>query len=113
MARYTQMVKVAQEHTNNDYGFEYIGIRAQEVSATVGDIVMHCSYIWDDGDQTEELLDGVCAMNINNCQPNVHLYSYPGKYIVVLGCEQADDGEDYGEIIMIQPTVLAVYECDE
>ncbi len=111
MAKYAKMAEIATEHKNKDYDYDCIGIRAQEVPASVGEIIDHCSLIWDDGEQTDEELIGVCAIDINQCvSRNSNKYlSYPGEYVLVLGCNRADGGEDIGEIIMVNPVVLAVY----
>lgn len=110
MARYSQMIEIAAEHISKDYDFDYVGIRAQEVPATVGEIMSHKSLVWVDGEETEEELNGVSAIKLNLCKPQNGLYGYPGNWILILGSNAIEYGEDECEIIMEEPVVLAVYE---
>lgn len=89
-----------------EYGF--IGIRVQDEAfgLHVGDTVMHNSHIWDDGEDTEEELDGVCAMNLRAL--DMIICEYYGETILVLGSDDAEYGDDLGEIVMRDAKVLAV-----
>jgi len=112
MASYSKMIEIASEHMNADYGFDYIGVRAQEEPATVGETMSHKSLVWVDGEETDEELNGVSAIKLNLCKPQRDLYGYPGNWILVLGSNGIEYGEDEGEIIMEKPVVLAVYEVE-
>lgn len=92
------------------YGF--IGIRVQEETygLTVGDTVAHNSKVWVDGDETDEELDGVSAMNINALDA-VQGY-YFGACVLILGSNYAGYGEDAGEIIMRDAKVLAIIDVN-
>lgn len=94
--------------------FAYLGIRVQEETygLNVGDKIVHNSSVWVDGVETDEELDGVCATNYNG---GVYLAQneYFGRYVLLLGDNRAEYGEDDGEIIMYCPTVLAIWEVEE
>lgn len=89
-----------------EYG--YIGIRVQEEAfgLKVGDTVTHNSMVWVDGDETDEELDGVSAMDINHI--DIVDCEYFGNCVLVLGSNYTELGEDLGEIIMKDAKVLAV-----
>lgn len=116
MARYTIMIEIAKEHMGK-HSYTYIGICAQEVPAEIGEVMSHQSYVWEDGNQTDERLPGVCAVDIEYLAGRTASISdpagYPGEYIVVLGADEVEYGEDAGEIIMRQPAVLAMYEVEK
>ena len=101
----------------DDLRFEhgFVGIRIQEdtYGLRAGDAVDHLSHIWDDGEDTGEELSGVSALNANDfayfasfggCVP------YIGRTVLVLGADSASYGEDDGELIMEDATVLAVLQ---
>lgn len=93
--------------------YAYIGIRVQEETygLKVGDKVIHNSRVWVDGEETEEELDGISATmysamaNTNN--------EYFGEYVLILGDNKMNYGEDEGEIILSYPTVLAILKVDD
>ena len=94
--------------------FAFLGVRVQEETygLSVSDKIVHSSRVWVDGDETDEELDGVCATNYSN---GVYLTQneYFGRYVLLLGDNKAEYGEDDGEIIMYCPTVLAIWEVEE
>lgn len=94
--------------------FAYLGVRVQDETygLSVGDKIVHSSSVWVDGVETAEELDGVCATMYND---GVYLTQneYFGKYVLLLGDNKAEYGEDDGEIIMYCPTVLAIWEVEE
>ena len=91
--------------------YDYIGIRVQEgtYGVQVGQTVSHCSSVWDDGKQTGALLDGICAVNAKiAAQYNLGFGAYSGDTVMILGSNYVSYGEDDSEIIMRNPTVLAI-----
>lgn len=94
--------------------FAYLGVRVQDETygLTVGDKIVHSSRVWVDGVETDDELDGVCATMYND---GVYLSQnqYLGKYVLLLGDNRIDHGEDDGEIIMYCPTVLAIWKVEE
>lgn len=110
MASMTDIRKALNSLDLDELGaaYEHIGIRVQEESygLTVGDTMEHNSHIWEDGDDTEEEIDGVCAMNVKSL--NMISCEYFGQTILVLGSYDVEYGEDLGEIIMRDAEVLAI-----
>ena len=99
----------------DDLCFEhgYVGIRIQEsdFGLRAGDTVDHRSLVWDRGCETEDELPGVCALDARHfsgiaqcggCVP------YSGRTVLLLGADRITYGEDEGELIMEDATVLAV-----
>ncbi len=93
---------------NFDYGFDYIGIRVQEEPAIEG-ILNHQSVQWTNGEETDEKLNGVCAINVNDDVNHLINYQgYHGDWLLLLGSNNIEYGEDDGEIIMIDPYVIEI-----
>lgn len=99
----------------DDLCFEhgYVGIRIQEsdFGLRADDAVDHRSLVWDHGFETEDELPGVCALDARHfgsiasrggCVP------YIGRTVLLLGANRVTYGEDEGELIMEDATVLAV-----
>ena len=96
-------------------GYEYIGLRAQEQEFSLGTIT-HNSVNWVDGTETDEELDGVCAVSA------MHRYAlprdiekriaamdrYPGEHLAILVSDSASYGEDANEIVMRDAEVVAI-----
>ena len=83
--------------------YETFGIRVQEEAFELGKID-HVSKVWIDGEETDEELDGFCAVKPAMYQPGY----YNGKHIAILGCNNCTTGEDAGEIIMEDAEVLYI-----
>lgn len=111
MASRESVIKVLGEIDMAEFEDEYecVGIRVQEDSygQRVGDVMDHNSRVWIDGDETEEELDGVCAIKSNMTGVACE---YFGNTVLVLGSNCYTYGEDAGEVIMQEPTVLAIIE---
>lgn len=111
MASMKDIVKAIDMNSIDEDGlYAYIGIRVQDdaYGLHVGQTVEHSSHVWVDGEDTEDELDGVCAINYEAIRfVNAE---YFGDTIIVLGSQNAEYGEDVGEIIMQDAVVLAVVE---
>ena len=81
--------------------YEIVGIRVQDKPFELGEV----SHVWDDGEDTGEELDGVCAIKFDMAK-NSHLYS--GDHVAVLAGNRYSFGEDPGEIIIEDPVVVEV-----
>jgi len=91
----------------NDYelDYTYIGIRIQEQPFELG-ALDHNSVVWDDGEETDEELNGACAINHTmldaiNCE-------YVGDHIAIIAGDSVEYGEDAGEIIIADAEVISV-----
>lgn len=93
---------------DEDGRYEYIGIRVQDdaYGMQVGQTVEHNSHVWIDGDETDEELNGVCAIYAEAI--GRISTTYYGDTVIILGSQSAEYGEDDGEIIMQDAVVLAV-----
>lgn len=86
------------------YDYEVVGIRVQEVPFELGDME-HRSYVWVDGDETDEELNGVCVIKAEFAE----LASiYFGDHVAVIAGNSYSYGEDDGEIIIEDPVVVEV-----
>jgi len=109
MKSFKEIYEIAQKvKENNDYDF--IGIRVQEdFNEKIGDILTHQSYVWIDGEKTEELLNGVCAIDANRLNHTLCNGAYSGDVILILGCNgYCERGEDVAEIIMDNPVIIDI-----
>lgn len=92
------------------FSFEYdaIGIRFQEVPFSIGKMD-HVSHVWDDGDDTGEELNGVCAIKYTKLAEVMRYgVEYPGDHIAIIGSDYCEGGEDIGEIIIRDAEVLEI-----
>jgi len=104
-----QIHDIARNLQTYDYG--YVGLRAQEsdYGMTVGDKADHQSTLWDDGEMTEDLLDGICCISAREAARRVLSFgAYMGNVIIVLGSNHSEHGEDDGELILRDAVVLDI-----
>lgn len=99
-----EMIQKAKDAAE-DAGYDYMrfGIRVQEEEFRLGTID-HKSHVWVDGEDTEEELDGISAMDINH----ISNIQYFGSHVALIGCNEYESGEDAGEIIMKDASVIAI-----
>lgn len=102
----TEMIEQARaiaDELSMDY--EVFGVRVQDVPFTMG-AMDHASHVWDNGDDTGEELDGVCAQDVKTL--NKYHNVYYGDYIAVVAGNDYSYGEDAGELIISDPVVVAI-----
>lgn len=92
------------EEIRNESEFEYIGIRVQEDEFTKGEILDN-SYVWIDGEMTDEELDGTCAVNLDDAEL---ANNYFGEHVALIAGYSAERGTDLGEIIIRNAEVIEV-----
>ena len=83
---------------------EYVGIRVQENEFTKGEILDN-SFVWVDGEMTDEELDGTCAVKLEDAEL---IKGYFGDHIAIIGSDSMEYGQDLGEIILRDAEVLEV-----
>lgn len=116
---YSKIQEIANSIDLDEVEYDNIGIRIQSEThgLKVGDVVEHCSYVWDDGNETDEQLDGVCAVSVRSVQNHSNYGSdwggYPGNVVVILGSNYCEGGNDVCEIIMRDAIVLGIMEVSE
>ena len=87
---------------NSEY--EYIGVRVQESEFVEGEI-LEPSFVWVDGEMTDEELDGTCAVKIEDVRL---ANNYFGDHVAIIGSNSMEYGQDLGEIILRDAEVLEV-----
>lgn len=96
---------------NNDWDIEYgkFGIRIQELPFELGPMD-HNSRVWVDGEETDEELDGVCAIDLNAPEAAESLKGngYFGSYIALIASNSYEYGFDAGEVILKDAEVLYI-----
>ena len=85
--------------------YEKIAIRVQDVPFSIGPMD-HCSHVWVDGEETEDLLDGICAQDIATIDQ--YHNNYFGSHIALVAGNDYTYGEDYGEVIISDAVVIAI-----
>jgi hypothetical protein len=100
--------------------YDHIGVRFTDHEAAVGEELPH-SYVWDDGEWTDETLSGASALEVrrgenvpkkvtdNHSTPG-HAAGYEGKHAYLIGAPDSNYGEDDGEIVMRHPKVIAILD---
>ena len=92
----------------NGLDYDYIGFRVQEVPFSLGGM-NHRSHVWDDGNDTGEELDGVCALDVRSMFFRPSRYGeYIGDYAAIVAGNYAEYGVDAGEIVISDPVVVEV-----
>ena len=89
------------------YEYEVIGIRVQEEEFQLGEMD-HVSHIWDDGEDTGEELDGVCADSSTEADRVFQMLDCYGDHVAIIAGNDYSWGQDYGEIIIRDPVVVEV-----
>ena len=96
----------------DDGEYEHYGLRVYRGdSVNVGD-TLHNSYVWVDGKQTEEELNGVSSLevksnNIERILEKLGQYKWGESGIILVGGDIREWGEDEGEIIIRKARCLA------
>ena len=83
--------------------YNYVGIRFQEQEFELGELD-HKSLVWIDGEETEEELEGVCIIDINQYNGQ----KYFGNHAAIICGDMGRMGVDEGEIIIADPVVVEV-----
>lgn len=92
------------EEIKDEYDFGYIGVRVQEDPFTLGETLDN-SFVWVDGEMTDEELDGTCAVKIDEAELAKR---YFGDHVAIIGGDSAEYGQDLGEINIRKAKVLEV-----
>lgn len=96
-------IKNIVEDMDLAWNYEYIGVRVQEQEFEIG-AIEHRSHVWDNGDDTGVELDGICACKLNRLGVN----QYFGGHVAIICGNEAEYGEDDGEIIIRDAEVVKV-----
>lgn len=86
------------------YDYGYIGIRVSDNEFAKGEILDN-SFVWVDGEMTDEELDGTCAIMLKDAKL---ANAYHGSHVAIIGSDSMEYGQDLGEIILRDAEVLEV-----
>lgn len=96
---------------SNDWDIKYsrFGIRIQELPFEPGPMD-HKSKVWIDEEETDEELNGVCAIDLNATEAAESLKGngYFGSYIALIAGYNYEYGFDAGEVILKDAEVLYI-----
>lgn len=92
------------EEIEEAYDYGYIGIRVSENEFTEGETLDN-SFVWVDGEMTDEELDGTCAIMLKDAKL---ANAYHGSHVAIIGSDSMEYGQDLGEIILRDAEVLEV-----
>lgn len=95
--------------------YEYVGIRTQEEPFELGHMT-HRSHIWEDGEDTGEMLDGVSCTSVKSKAVAMHCDGkrnnpggyYYGDHVAIICGNTATLGEDEGELIIEGAVVVEI-----
>lgn len=83
-----------------------LGVRRDDDAYAVGDILPP-SRLWDDGEPTEEVLDGTSAIDPRKAPL---LSQYLGRYLYLLAGDYHTYGQDEGEVILRPAKVIDMWD---
>lgn len=92
------------EEIKDEYDYDFIGIRVQENEFVEGEILDN-SFVWIDGECTDEKLDGTCALRLDDARA---ANSYLGEHVAIIAGYYGEYGVDFGEIIIREAEVVEV-----
>lgn len=106
---WSKISEIAKQYADNTE-YDTVAIRIQDYyGEVVGQIMSHNSMVWFDGEKTDEVIDGVCAIEIGYAARNGRCFGgYDGDTALVLGSNHTNAGEDAGEVVMRNAVVIAV-----
>ena len=96
-------IKKVAEEMDLSWDYEFVGVRVQEQEFELGTIE-HLSHVWDNGDDTGVELDGICVCKLDRLGVN----QYFGDHVAIICGNEAEYGEDDGEIIIRDAEVVKV-----
>ena len=123
-----EIQKIINIIENDDDCFAFYGIRATTEEHSAGEELSN-SFVWIDGEKTEEELDGISTMGIKDLTEEAVIraikclgrdaceyfgvkanvfHSYVGQNFVLIKGDSATAGDDNGEWVIKNPVVVAV-----
>ena len=108
------LVDICKEYSDKE-GLGYFGIRSDDRDFSIGE-ALPASRIWDDGDPTEDELDGTSTIwlydayndefNVDALRIIKKVYAFRNTYLVA--SHSRTWGEDKGEWVLSDPVVVEV-----
>lgn len=96
-------IKKVAEEMDLSWDYEFVGVRVQEQEFELGTIE-HLSHVWDNGDDTGVEHDGICVCSLDRLGVN----NYFGDHVAIICGNEAEYGEDDGELIIRDAEVVKV-----
>jgi hypothetical protein len=96
-------IKNIAEEMDLSWDYEFVGVRVQEQEFELGTIE-HLSHLWDNGDDTSVEFDGICVCSLDRLGAN----NYFGNHVAIICGNEAEYGEDDGELIIRDAEVVKV-----
>ena len=93
--------------------FSCYGIRRQEPEfESEGDVMAHTSSVWEDGEETDEELDGVSALCLDrfkNLDEAIEASKvYFGSHLAIIASDGYTWGQDEDEVVLEDPVIICV-----
>lgn len=110
----TQEIVAKAEELWGDVDHMYIGVRTQEQPFELG-AVDHNSVVWDDGDETDEELDGISVTSIESPAVRMHASDgdawagYFGEHVALIAYDEYETGYDDGEHVAEDAEVVYIF----
>ena len=102
-AKTIENIKNIAEEMDLSCDYEYIGVRVQEQEFELGTID-HISHIWDNNEDTGVELNGICVCKLDRLGVNL----YYGDHAAIICGNEAEYGEDDGELIIRDAEVVKI-----
>lgn len=96
-------IKNIVEDMDLAWNYEYIGVRVQTRAFEMG-AISHLSHVWDNGDDTGVELDGISTCKVDRLGRT----EYYGDHVAIICGNEADYGEDDGELVIRDAEVVAI-----
>lgn len=89
------------EDAKQEHGWNSVGVRIQRgVEFSLGPID-HVSHVWVDGEETDEELDGICAISASDIRALCKTAGgYFGDHVAIIVGDNLGMGEDPNEVVL-------------
>lgn len=111
-----EIIAKARQIMDDDWSVDFVAVRTQEQPFEPGPID-HESVAWDDGEETDEGLGGICATDtadrravmMHSSDPNIFDGFYPGDHTALITGRLIGRGEDMGEVVIADANVEYIF----
>lgn len=108
-----EQIREAAEQYIGEYAV--VAIRTQEEPFELGEID-HLSHVWNDGEDTEEEIDGLSATTVKSARIDMHADDhspihgfYFGEHAAIVCGNDYEVGEDEGEVVISDPVCVHIF----
>lgn len=104
-------VEIREIAEKYEMAYSVVGVRTQEEPFQLGELA-HVSSVWEDGEETAQLLAGISVTDINSNAVKMHTgeswNSYYGEHLAIVCGDAVGAGEDEGEVIITNAVVVEI-----